>query len=785
MPCQKTTTLLSSAVRTANSATLSYAARFASLARLIRKTLLLESATIYILDIERRMLSRKVSSSGTARLSICAIPAGEGVAGRCASTGQPLSTGQEDLHRDETAATPGSTLTCLPLLHGSQLMGVLSMETPARMTLPSWGGTVLHDILIETAGLISTMEIAECSNRRIRHLMTLNELGMALVRPVPYPELPSAISRMCHGFGSASCSVLRIMRDGYPAPHVITQCGRHSRPQRRALLEIEARCSQRVLSTGTPYLGIDMVAEEDLPPSCICVPLRGETRMIGTLTIFGKNGRLGVRRNFDEEDREFFEGMANLAATALIAGENNYRLSLLAEENDRKLKELSLLYRVSNAMHSTTMINRLIHLNLAALVSGSPHLFERAMLFLANRRSGFMQGMLGVTFDASLPAANHHGKEDESLFHRWDISEPDMLRQESSDFNRMVMSTRIPLDRAMNIPSRAVLDKRLMLVTGKTGEKSRSMDFINRFQLGSFAAVPLMAKHEAIGVVIVDNPLTGKEITEDDLRLLQLFANQAGMAMDNSILYNRVENANREAFEIRERLLEGERLATLGETAAVVAHELKGPLVSIGGLARRLTRKEPQGSREWHYARTISLEAERLEKMISDILFFSRRTTICYTTCSARAIIEESLAVLSGPLEEKGLKVKRRLAGATPDFLGDFQQMKQVCINLFTNAADAMKGGGVLSVSAAEASMDGARAVSLKVRDTGGGIPPEILSRIFDPFFTTKEQGTGLGLPIVRRIITNHGGRIQAVNRPGVGAEIRIILPLKPPNVRD
>lgn len=772
-------------MRTANSATLSYAARFASLTRLIRKTLLLESATIYILDTEQRMLSRKVCSSGPAKLQICAVPAGEGAAGRCAATRLPLSSGREYLHRDETTAAPDATITCLPICHNSRLTGVLSMESTPGSPRPSWAEAVLDDILAETAGLISTMEITERSDRRIQHLMALNELGMALARPVPYPDLPAAISRMCHGFANACCSMLRIGRNAFREEQFIIQCGRRSRPQRRSLLEIEERCSKRVQSSGTPYLAIDVVADEELPPSCICVPLRGEKRLIGTLTIFGKCGRLGVRRNFDEEDREFFEGIANLAATALVAGENNYRLSLLAAENDRKLKELSLLYRVSNAMHSTTMINRLIHLNLAALVSGSPHLFERAMLFLANRRSGFMQGMLGVTYDPAFPPPDSHQEGQGTLFSKWDIAEPDMRRQESSEFNRTVMSTRLPLDRTMNLPSRAVLEKRLMLVGGRVRGKSRGMDFISRFQLSSFAAVPLMAKHEAIGVVIVDNPLTGKEISEDDLRLLQLFANQAGMAIDNSILYNRVENANREAVDIRERLLEGERLATLGETAAIVAHELKGPLVSMGGLARRLSRKEPPGSREWHYARTISMEAERLEKMITEILFFSRRTTICYTTCSARAVIEDSLAVLSGTLEEKNVKIKQRFATATPDFLGDYQQLKQVFINLFTNAADAMKSGGILSVSAAAARLDGARAVSLKVRDTGGGIPPEILSRIFEPFFTTKEQGTGLGLPIVHRIITNHGGRIQAANRSGVGAEIRMLLPVEPPRGRD
>jgi len=772
-------TLLSTTIRIANSANLSYSDRLKSIARFISETFNLRSAAVYLLDTDLHALSIRISSAGPEKEALCAIPVGEGGAGLCALRGKMVTCGADSLHPDEVIVRGDGPILSLPVFLGKKILGVLSLEIPAGSPLAESPPAVLQDLLTEIAGLAGSRDVTERSDRRIRHLQTLNELSKALHHPVPYKELLPFILKTSHSFTGASCTILRIFHyDGY-AGRIFKICGRRHRPHLRSLLEIEQECSGRLLATGTPLLTIDVIADDDLPPSYVCVPLRHESRTFGAMTFFGKIGRDGRRRNFDEEDRDLFEGMANLIATAMVGARSFNRMTMLAAENDRKLKELSLLYRLSNAMHSTTRINKLIHLNLTALVSGVHPLFERAMLFLVNKRSGVMQGMLGVTANAGERSTNPEESE-ESLYAPWEISDDEMERRQHSEFCMMVKCTRLPIDRALNTPSRAVLDRKLILGEISARGKHPKEELAEKFRLSSFACVPLIAKNEAVAVVIADNPLSGKEITVSDLRFLQLFANQAGMAIENSMLYNRIEETNREFNEIRQRLMHGERLATLGESAASIAHDLKGPLVSIGGLARRLLRKEPPGSTEWRYADTIVRETDRLGKMLGDILFFSKRTTICYSHCPLKTIVEESLEVVSEFLEENGIRVKKRFSSGPLEILGDFQQLKQVCINLFSNAGDAMEHGGTLSISLSPAVLDGKEAVSLKVRDTGGGIPEEILPNIFNPFYTTKEGGTGLGLPIVHRIVTNHGGRIQLSNRPGVGAEFRIILPVHP-----
>ena len=770
-------TLLSTAVRLANAANLSPIARLKSLARFINKAFLLRSTTIYLLDSERRALSVRISSAGSEHELDCFIPIGEGGAGLCALQQETVFIESGSLHPEEiVSGNEGGTLY-LPILHGKGLVGVMSMGVSSDSSPPEPLSAVLQDIITEIAGLVRSCAVTERSDRRIQHLMTMNQLSKALHQPVPFADLLPFILKVSHAYTDSCCTVLRLFRYDCFSPKVLKTCRRSHRPHLRSLLEIEKECSKRILATGTPLLTIDVLADEDLPPSYVCVPLHYESQTFGTLTFFGKSGRDGGRRNFDEEDRELFDGMANLIATALMGVRNFQRMTLLAGENDRKLKEISLLYRLSNAMHSTTRINKLIHLNLTALVSGVHPLFERAMLFLVNKRSGVMQGMLGVTSVACSGMAKSSENNTDSLYTPWEIADEDMERQQNSEFCQMVKGTRLPVDKAQNMPSRVVVDKKLILEDKITTDKNQ---FVEKFRLAAYAGVPLIAKGDAIAVVLVDNPVTAKAISADDLRFLQMFANQAGMAIENSMLYNRIEDTNREFMEIRQRLLQGERLASLGESAASIAHDLKGPLVAISGLARRLSRKETHGSTEWRYAETIAREADRLGKMLGDILFFTKRTTICYSDCPLKTIIEESLEVVSGFLEENGITLKKRFPARSLDILGDFQQLKQVCINLFTNAGDAMQHGGVLSISLSSAVLDGRVAVSLKVRDTGGGISEDILPNIFNPFYTTKEGGTGLGLPIIHRIITNHGGKIQVSNRPGTGAEFRVILPVHP-----
>jgi signal transduction histidine kinase/PAS domain-containing protein len=448
-------------------------------------------------------------------------------------------------------------------------------------------------------------------------------------------------------------------------------------------------------------------------------------------------------------------------------------LHKLDQQNTSKLMELTLLHQVSSLMLSTVRLNKLVHLILSALTSGADPCFERAMLFMINERSGVLQGMLGVTSEQTAGA-----DRTDPLAADWDISEEEMARWDASEFTSLVRGCRLELNRSRNMSSRAVLDKKIVFVADTAKEKRVDRDMIDRFGITSFAVAPLMSKSRTYGIVVVDNPSSRRPISADSLRLLQLFTSQAGIAIENSMLYNSLEDTNRRLRDAQEQLIHGERLATIGEMAAGIAHELKGPLVAIGGFARRLARKIPHATQEAKYVDTIVSEVQRLEKMLTETLSFSKKATICYAKCTISEIIEEALGIVGPALAKGRIIVERRDPRKAFVLYGDCQQLEQVFINLFFNAQEAMKeqGAGTLRISVTTARLGGHKAIAVRVADTGGGIPLASLNNIFHSFYTTKATGTGLGLPIANRIVTNHGGKIQVANK-GAGAEFTVILP--------
>lgn len=445
---------------------------------------------------------------------------------------------------------------------------------------------------------------------------------------------------------------------------------------------------------------------------------------------------------------------------------------------DNRLSGLTLLYQFSNTMLSTIRLNKLTHLILTALTTPASGLFERSILFLRNEKSETLQGMLGVTrqTSAELEIIGDQG----SLGSRWDISDEVVALQRSDEFCSRVRMARVGMNDNCPLIRQVINDRSLIYLNETSCHECVTGCIIRKLCGGSLAAAPLIATNKTIGIIVVDNPESGRPITQDELHFLQLLANQAGMAIENSMLYNRIENANASLRDARERLLHGERMAAIGEMATNLAHELKNPLVTIGGFAGRLLKSLPGETREYHYADTIANEVNRLEKMLTDILSYSRKPTICFSECDLAEILQDCIASCITAFEDRGLSLSTSIAGGAWLLHGDAHQLKQIFLNLILNACDAMPDGGHLTVSICRAISDENSAI-VSIMDTGGGIPKEILPRIFNPFFTTKQHGTGLGLAIANRIAINHFGSIEAENSDH-GAIFKVILPLVPHN---
>jgi signal transduction histidine kinase len=232
--------------------------------------------------------------------------------------------------------------------------------------------------------------------------------------------------------------------------------------------------------------------------------------------------------------------------------------------------------------------------------------------------------------------------------------------------------------------------------------------------------------------------------------------------------------------ESRVLLERQEKLASLGVLAAGVAHEIRNPLTAIK--ARLYTQKKalvPE-SRELRDADFIGKEIDRLERIVRDFLLFARPSEPIFNEVHPRALFEEVLDLLGGPLAEN--QVQLRLGNIEPvAFAADSAQIKQVLINLVQNAAESMPEGGQVLLSAhADRLPLGGRAcevVVMEVQDDGAGIPLEVRKRLFDPFFSTKQTGTGLGLAISARIVEKHGGALRFQSQVQRGTTFGIVLP--------
>jgi two-component system, NtrC family, sensor kinase len=250
-------------------------------------------------------------------------------------------------------------------------------------------------------------------------------------------------------------------------------------------------------------------------------------------------------------------------------------------------------------------------------------------------------------------------------------------------------------------------------------------------------------------------------------------------------LEQRVEQKSRELESTQKTLVIREKMASLGKLAATVAHEVNNPLAGIltyAGLSIKQLNKlpcDPQVRAEMiENLRTIERESRRCGDLLHNLLTFARQAPSHREPNDLNLLVQHGLALIHHKLELQGIGLKENLRDNLPYLPCDAGQIRQVVLALLVNAAEAMRDGGVLEVST---DLDaGGKAVTLRVRDTGVGIPAEALPHIFDPFFTTKDtqQSTGLGLAVARSIVEQHGGDIVANSTPGKGSEFIVSLPL-------
>ncbi len=299
-------------------------------------------------------------------------------------------------------------------------------------------------------------------------------------------------------------------------------------------------------------------------------------------------------------------------------------------------------------------------------------------------------------------------------------------------------------------------------------------------------ARPIRELREAMAVVgagDLDHPITargGDEIGD----LARSFAQMTGRLREARAEQLRLNGELGERLTQLERaqaqVVQSEKLASVGQMAAAVAHGLRNPLASLRASAQ-LALRHPDSPAAREQLHAMVEEVDRLDHRIGHLLAFSRPAPVRPLREPAGPLVEGLLPPLAHLLAERRVTLARAIAPGLPEILVDPVRVEQAVTEVVANALDAMPQGGTLTVGArVEPGADGAPCVAITIGDTGPGIPPEALPSVFEPFFTTRAEGTGLGLAIARRFTEQNGGRLTLASRPGEGTTVRFEFPVAP-----
>lgn len=243
------------------------------------------------------------------------------------------------------------------------------------------------------------------------------------------------------------------------------------------------------------------------------------------------------------------------------------------------------------------------------------------------------------------------------------------------------------------------------------------------------------------------------------------------------ILISKTMENERQLYREKQKLLENEKYAAMGQMAAGIVHEVKNPLTTIKGfiqlLERNITKKDPKEVKD--YLKVINKEIDRVNNLLKDFLQYAKPSTPKFTICNFNQILLDMSILLESQCTAKGIKLEIDLEAVPPEGYCDTNQITQVILNICLNAIDSMVHSPqkILTIN----TFTDAEYIYVVIKDTGCGMTKEQMEKIFNPFYTTKEHGTGLGLSVCYKIVENHSGKISVESEVNQGTRVSIVLP--------
>ncbi|MGQ9688114.1 MAG: GAF domain-containing protein [Desulfobaccales bacterium] len=744
--------------------TVSFAERLGNMVHLLARFLKVDQALYFGLDKSKETLTIQLSSKGPLPPHIRVdCQTGQGVVGMVAKNRKP-----QVVHRDQAGVLAGNvfldqmvpefqTLAAFPVADDNFLYGVLVILDKSERSFTPMERQAVHLTTLMLAGALRQGMVQEEAKKRIAELSVLFEVGKALSATVELDDLLERVVSTTAKVINARGAALQIIDRQTGETRVTSHYGQI--PVAKICPPIPEVSAPG--PTEMPFLEGQTKDSRGRAHYHLAVPLTFKGQLQGTLCVFDKIVPGGEPQPFDPGNRQLLFTMAGLIVNALENALTYQQVETLAERNERMVRNLTVLQQVSQAMLTTVQEDRLLDIILQGLVQPSGLGFDRVLILQVDEATQTLRGRKG----AQRPPEPPHLPLAEVLFQPLAHEIP-------------VSDWQVPISPGLGAMAQAVLRMRPVHQAPSASPTGATTRGELNFDAQEYYVVPLVVKDRATGVIVVDNQASGRPLEPEPLHALQMLATQAALTLENAHLYSTIEANNRELMLIRERMMESDRLAALSSLASGMAHEIRNPLVSIGGFARRIAKLVEKDSPLRGYVEVIQEEVSKLEKLLREILDFTGENLSYFGDHELTQLIDDTLPLVQRDLEAANIKVVKDLQ-PVPRVHCDDRQIKQVFYNLFQNARQAMHDkGGTLAIRTYTQEREDGYYAAAEVSDTGGGIPLEVLHNIFNPFFSTREQSTGLGLSIAQRIIARHYGHIEVKNELGKGVTFIVTLPI-------
>ncbi len=448
------------------------------------------------------------------------------------------------------------------------------------------------------------------------------------------------------------------------------------------------------------------------------------------------------------------ETLAEIEKDKEIIEQKYEEVNRLNIELNKKIKQIVAIQDTGKAILAVLDLEQLLDviMNLLSTVCQ----INRAIIMLVNEEGGYLEYIHGVDYKGEIP-------------------------EEMKKY-------KVPLDRMSNILARVTATGRPEYVPEVESSSLRKENIMLAYSKPtSVYVVPLITRSKVIGIIATD-AVNREGVPKETRETLEVFAPQIAIAIENAKLYTRLQEQMEELKQSQALLSRSEKFSFLGNLAARLAHEIKNPMTAIGTFIQMLPQKYDDEEFRKDFHKIAMEETSRVNNLVTELLDLINTKESHIELNDLHGLIDKMILLVSPQTKAKKIDIKRQFDPDIGQVWMDSGKMKQVILNLLSNAVDFSPEGGKIELVTKNCAEKGKpEVIHIEIKDNGPGIPPSHVDKIFDPYFTTKHKsdihkGTGLGLFIAYQNMQDHGGTIEVKNKDDKGEVFTLKLPNAPPS---